>query len=65
MNYEAIGGRRWLFALLIFATATVLLWFGKLDAAAWVNLLQWTFGAFAFANVVQRAVEAKADQAQK
>lgn len=45
-------------AVLIFITATSLLWFGKLDANNFVNLTEWTFasvcaggGISAFRNI--------------
>ena len=58
MNFDAAGGRRFLFALLIFAVGSVMLAIGKIESAEWVSLAEWIFTALAGLNVVQRGVEA-------
>ena len=59
MNYDAIGGRRWVFTLLAFCTASVLLWFGKLTGEQWVSLVPMLAGIYVAGNVGQRAVESR------
>ena len=52
-----------LLALLIFATSTALLCFGKLTGSEWISVIPLVYGSFVVGNVAQRAVEAKADAA--
>ena len=61
MNYDAIGGRRFLFALLIFAVGSVMLAIGMIKSSEWVSLAEWIFTALAGLNVIQRGVEAARD----
>ena len=61
MNYDAIGGRRWVFTLLAFAASSVLLWFGKLTGEQWTSLVPMLAGIYVAGNVGQRAVEARGE----
>jgi hypothetical protein len=59
MNFDTAGGRRFLLTLGAGCTATLLQWFGKLDAAGstYSMIVIGTVGAFIAGNVAQRKID--------
>lgn len=55
MNFQAIGGRRFVLAVGAGLASTVLQWFGKLDPAgmAYVAVISSTVAAFIAGNVIE------------
>lgn len=60
MNFDTIGGRRYVLVWALLIVATALLWAGKLTPDVWASVMQWSVGAYIVGNVWQRQVEAKA-----
>jgi hypothetical protein len=54
VNFDAIGGRRFLLTVAAHAAATALLWFGKLNADAYTTIVIATVAAYITGNVTQR-----------
>lgn len=57
MNFDTIGGRRYVLVWAVYAGSSVLLWFGKLDSANYAMLMVATVAAYITGNVYQRKVE--------
>ena len=59
MNFDTIGGRRFLITIGAGVTATVLQWFGKLDPAGgtYAMIVMGTVAAYITGNVAQRKIE--------
>lgn len=59
MNFDRVGGRRYLLSWGALVIASILQWFGKLDLAgtAWGLAVGATVGAYIAGNVVQRKNE--------
>ena len=55
---DKLGGRRFWLCTGTSLAACVLLWYGKLTGAEWVNLTTWITGIYAAANTGQRGIEA-------
>lgn len=62
MNFDTIGGRRFVLVCVTGLGASVLLWFGKLTPDAWASAMQWSVAAYIAGNVGQRHIEAKASK---
>ena len=62
MNFDSIGGRRYILVWGAMVIASVLQWFGKLDLAgtAWGLVIGGTVGAYITGNVMQRKHEGEA-----
>jgi hypothetical protein len=60
MNFESIGGRRYLLAWAAGVAATALQWAGKLDVSgvAYAAIIMGTVAAYITGNVVQKRSEA-------
>lgn len=58
MNFDTIGGRRYVLTWAVYIGSSVLLWFGKLDSANYALLMGGTVAAYITGNVYQRKVEA-------
>ena len=63
MNFEKLGGRRYLLCWGAMLSASILQWFGKLDVngSAWGLAVSATVGAYIVGNVVQKKNEGKHD----
>lgn len=57
MNFDTIGGRRYVLVWAVYVGSSVLLWFGKLDSANYAMLMVATVAAYITGNVYQRKVE--------
>lgn len=57
MNFESVGGRRWVGFLVVMALATWLNWVGRLTPA-WVDLALYLYATFAGVNLVQKGIDA-------
>lgn len=55
---DRVGGRRFILVCAVYAGSSALLWFGKLDATNYANILSWSVAAYIAGNVAQRKVEA-------
>ena len=53
---QAVGGRKFVAALLSCASATALCWFGHVDGGVYSAVMIATMGAYMAANVSQKAV---------
>ena len=60
MNFDAVGGRRFLLTAATLASITALKWAGRLADDPFVLALLGTVGAYITGNIAQRAIEAKA-----
>lgn len=58
MNFDTIGGRRFLMAMGCGMACTVLVWFGKIDGNIFRDVVIATVGFFIAGNVYQKKVEA-------
>ncbi|MGC4075461.1 MAG: hypothetical protein QM702_00185 [Rubrivivax sp.] len=58
---RAVGGRTFVLTVGCGGVCSILLWFGKLDAAAFTTIIVATVGAYIAANAVQRHAEVRAD----
>ena len=67
MNFEHIGGRRYLLAWGVLMVTAILQFFGKLDVAgtAYGLTIGATVGAYITGNVVQKIKESSNDQQSK
>lgn len=59
MNFDLIGGRRYVLTWAVLIVASGLLLAGKIAAADWVSIMQWSVCAYLTANVAQRHIEAQ------
>ncbi len=59
MKQSKFLSRKFLLIEQVFITATVLLWFGKLDAGSFVALCSMTIGAYLAANAWQNKTESQ------
>lgn len=41
MNFETVGGRRFIFAIGLSVGAGILLWFGKVTSADFASIINW------------------------
>ena len=59
MNFDRVGGRRYLLSWGALLIASLLQWFGKLDLAgtAWGLAVGGTVGAYIMGNVIQKKHE--------
>lgn len=48
--YDFFGGRKTMFALLLFVAVTVFLYMDKTDFAGWLDGIVWIFGMYAVGN---------------
>lgn len=60
MNFERIGGRRFLFTFTCLAICTALRCFDKLPASDFVAIVNWIGTVYMGVNLGQKAIEAKA-----
>jgi hypothetical protein len=62
MNFDSVGGRRYLLAWAALISSCVLQWFGKLDlgGTAWGLAISGTVAAYIAGNVIQRKHEGEA-----
>ena len=51
--FEFFGGRKTLFALLLFVVVTALLLLNKCEFSGWSEFVVWVFGAYAVGNGVE------------
>lgn len=56
---QRAGGRKFLATLAVVASASVLVWFSKIDAGVYSAVIIAVVGGFLTSNVVQKAVAAK------
>jgi hypothetical protein len=54
IDFDAIGGRRFLLTVGTHLISSALLWAGKLDAGAYTTIIIATVAAYITGNVVQR-----------
>jgi hypothetical protein len=54
IRYEDLGGRRWLLTLAVLVTSTAVLWFGKIDAAVWRDVMIGIVGIYVAGNTAQK-----------
>lgn len=59
MNFDSIGGRRYVLAQQVFIASCLLLAFGKLSGGEWVTVTLGIAGVYVAGNVSQRRIEAK------
>ena len=61
MNFDTLGGRRYLLTWAVGICASVMQWFGKLDPAgtAYAAIIMGTVAAYITGNVIQKKVEAE------
>lgn len=57
MDFEKIGGRRFLFTTTCFATCTVMLYLDKLPAPDFVAIINWIGSVYMGVNTAQKAIE--------
>jgi hypothetical protein len=48
--YDFFGGRKTMFALLLFVAVTVFLYMDKTDFTGWLDGIVWIFGMYAVGN---------------
>ena len=65
MNFNLLGGRRYVLAQEVFIASCVLLALGKLDGGEWVTVTLGIAGVYVVGNVTQRKVEADKAQARE
>jgi len=58
MNFDTIGGRKFLLVASTQVLSFVLIWFGKIDGGVYSAVIIATVAAYVTANVAQRKVEA-------
>ena len=51
MDVKKWDSRKLWVALLVFATATLLLWFGKIAATDYTNIINWAFATYVAGNI--------------
>lgn len=51
--FEWFGGRKTMFALILFAVVTILLLVNKCEFSGWSEFTIWIFGAYAIGNGVE------------
>lgn len=64
MDFDKIGGRRWLLTLISGAGTFVLCWFGKIDGGVYSTVTIATVATYIAGNVTQRGIETKASAQQ-
>lgn len=64
VEYEKLGGRRFLLCVGTLAVSTVLLWYAKISDAIWRDVLIATVAVYVAGNVSQKAIERKAEKAE-
>lgn len=62
MNFDSIGGRRFLMAMGCGVACTVLVWFAKIDGAIFRDVVIATVGFYIAGNTWQKKIEATAPQ---
>ena len=50
-NQNKYGSRKLWLMIALALTATILLWFAKIDNLHWVDIVKWSFGIYCFGNV--------------
>ena len=60
MNFDSIGGRRFLMAMSCGMACTVLVWFGKIDGPIFRDVVIATVAAYIVGNTWQKKIEAQA-----
>lgn len=58
MNFDTLGGRRYVMTMGCGVACTVLVWFGKIDGAIFRDVIIATVAAYIVGNVYQKKVEA-------
>ena len=49
--FNKMGGRKLIFAILLTAIASLMLWFDKSTTAEWREFMIWIYGTYAVGNV--------------
>ena len=57
MDIKKWDSRKLWVALLVFATAVVLLWFGKISSTDFVNITNWAFASYVIGNAADKFSE--------
>ena len=58
MNFDKLGGRRYVLAQEVFLASCILLAWGKIAGAEWVTVTLGIAGVYVVGNVSQRKIEA-------
>ncbi len=61
---KGVGGTRFIALSVIFLTSCGFLWWGKLDAGEWVELIKWVFLTYAGSEGVAKSAQAYKDKSQ-
>jgi len=61
MNFDTIGGRRFLMAMGAGISCTVLVWFGKIDGNIFRDVVIATVAAYIVGNTWQKKIESQAN----
>ena len=61
MNFDSIGGRRFLMAMGAGIACTVLVWFGKIDGNIFRDVVIATVAAYIVGNTWQKKIESQAN----
>jgi hypothetical protein len=59
VNFDSIGGRRYVLAQQVFLASCLLLAFGKISGGEWVTVTLGIAGVYVAGNVSQRKIEAE------
>lgn len=62
VNYERLGGRRFLLTVGTLLLSTVLLWFARISDAVWRDVLIATVAVYVTGNTAQKAIERKREE---
>ena len=54
-KYDTVGGRRYVMCMGACIACTVLIWYGKLDAKNFADIVIWVTGIYVTGNIAQRA----------
>ena len=58
MNFDSVGGRKFMLTVSTQIISSVLVWFGKIDGGVYSAVIISTVAAYIAGNVAQRKVEA-------
>ena len=64
IRYEDWGGRRWLLTLTVLVNSTVVLWFGKIDASVWRDVMIGIVAVYIAGNTAQKIKGTAVGEAQ-
>ena len=65
MNFDLVGGRRFILALLSQLSCNLLIWHGKISDEVYSTVILFTVAAYITGNVAQRKIEKAADAASQ